>query len=151
MPKDTVMSQSPSPGAEAQATDSIKLVISSGVTTTTTEQQLKATVSIKLPTVINKDGKKVKDTIVVSVDGAQNTKKTVTLDGSSYSVSVPGEKGKQKTIVVKLDKLGEKQTVVFKGEKDETLTVDFSPASRNDTTTTTTEAPPEEPSSEETP
>ncbi len=153
MPKDTVMSQSPSPGAEAQVTDSIKLVISSGITTTTTEKQLKATVSIKLPTVINKDGKTVKDTIIVSVDGAQNTKKTVTLDGSSYSVSVPGEKGKQKTISITLDKLGEKEQVLFKGEKDETLTVDFTSASKNDTTTTTTtaEAPPEEPSNEDTP
>ncbi len=151
-PKDTVLSQSPSPGAEAQETDSIKLVISSGVTTTTTEKQYKATVSIKLPEIINKDGDYAKDTIIVSVDGAQNTKKTVTLDGSTYSVSVPGEKGKQKTIVITLSDTGDKETKVFNGEKDETFNVDFRGSSRDDSesedeepeteSTTTTEAAP---------
>ena len=54
--KGIVISQSPAAGATAKETDSIKVVISSGMTTTTTEKMLKTSVSIQLPRVIDKDG-----------------------------------------------------------------------------------------------
>ena len=151
MPKDVVISQSPAAGDQAQATDSIKLIISSGTTTTTTEKQVKATVSIALPRVIDKNGNVVSDTITISIDGAQTTKKKVKLDGSSYTVSVPGEQDKSKTIVVSLDGTKDKDTRTTSGKDNEKINIDFSGSSRDDhtttttTTTTTTEASDENP------
>ena len=142
MPKDVVISQSPGPGSEAQATDSIKLIISSGTTTTTTEKQIKSSVSIILPEVIDKNGKVVYDTIIITVDGTQMTKKNVPLDGSSYSVSVPGENNKQKTVVVSLSKTGDKDTKLTSGKDNDKITFDFSDSSRDDHTTTTKKAEP---------
>ena len=149
MPKDVVISQSPSAGEEATADDSIKLIISSGQTTTTTEPQIKSTVSIQLPRIIGENGKPVKDTIIISVDGAQNTKKVVTLDGSSYSVSVPSKKDKQKNISVSLSKTGVKDSKTTSGKGGDTVVIDFSGSSRNDATTKTTTTT-TEPASEET-
>ena len=138
MPKDVVISQSPGAGEEAQATDSIKLIISSGTTTTTTEKQVKATVNIRLPKVVDKNGNIVTDTITISVDGAQTTKKKVKLDGSSYTLSVPGEQDKTKTIVVSLDGTKDKDTRTTSGKDNERIDIDFSGSSRDDHTTTTT-------------
>ena len=139
MPKDVVISQSPAAGEEAQATDSIKLIISSGTTTTTTEKQIKTTVNIVLPKVIDKNGKVVTDTITITVDGAQTTKKKVKLDGSSYSVSVPGENGKEKQIVVSLSDTGVKDTYRTNGKDNDRHNFDFSASSKDDSATTTTE------------
>ncbi len=141
-PKDVVISQSPAAGAAALATDSIKLIISSGTTTTTTEKQVQSTVRIILPKVIDKNGKVVTDTMIISVDGAQTTKKKVKLDGSSYSVSVPGEKDKSKTIVVSLSGTGDKDTKSTSGKDNDKINFDFSGSSRDDSVIT-------EPTSEE--
>ncbi|MBR2100597.1 MAG: Stk1 family PASTA domain-containing Ser/Thr kinase, partial [Eubacterium sp.] len=46
-PKDVVISQSPAAGESVAETEAIKLVISSGTTTTTTEKQVKVSVTIK--------------------------------------------------------------------------------------------------------
>ena len=131
MPKDVVISQSPSAGEQATADDAIRLIISSGETTTTTEAQIKSTVSIVLPRVIGEDGKPIKDTITISVNGAQNTKKVVTLDGSSYAVSVPSKKGEQKSVSVSLSKTGVSDTKQTSGNDNGRVVVDFSGSSKD--------------------
>lgn len=80
--KGVVLSQSPSAGSQAKATDSIKVIISSGVTTTTA-QAVKYSVGITLPVVQNDDGSYAKDTLVVKVGSDTYSSRKVTLDGSN--------------------------------------------------------------------
>ncbi len=152
MPKDVVISQSPAAGEEAQSGDSIKLIISSGETTTTTEAQVQSSLSILLPEVRDKNGKIVYSTITITVDGSTLIKKTVPLDGSSYKTTVAGENGKSKNVSVSLSKTGDKDTKQTSGKGGDSIRMDFSGSSRDDSKTTTTQKPtkPTEATSEDT-
>lgn len=137
MPKGVVISQSPAEGDTVKETDSIKIVISSGETTTTTARQVKISLDIRLPKVLDENGKYVKDTISVSVDGNVYTSKVITLDGSSANFSVTGEGDTQRSITVQLKDTVAVATKESDGTKDETLTYDFRQFSKDGTTTTT--------------
>ncbi len=136
LPKGTVISQSPSEGDSVLESDSIKLVISSGETTTTTAPQVKISLNIRLPKVLDENGDYVKDTISVSVDGNVYTSKVIVLDGSSANFSVTGEGDIQRSITVQLKDTVAVGTKEVDGKKDETLTYDFRQFSKDGTTTT---------------
>ena len=138
--KGIVISQSPAAGATARETDSIKVVISSGMTTTTTEKMLKTSVSIQLPRVIDKDGNYGSDTINVSVDGSTYLNQTVTLNGKTLSMKVSGKNNVVQSIQVSLVKTGATETKTTNGKNNQNFTIDFSGFSldeRNDTTEAT--------------
>lgn len=138
--KGIVISQSPAAGATAKETDSIKVVISSGMTTTTTEKMLKTSVSIQLPRVIDKDGNYGSDTINVSVDGSTYLNQTVTLNGKTLSMKVSGKNNVVQSIQVSLVKTGATETKTTNGKNNQNFTIDFSGFSldeRNDTTEAT--------------
>ncbi|MDD6355150.1 MAG: Stk1 family PASTA domain-containing Ser/Thr kinase [Oscillospiraceae bacterium] len=138
--KGIVISQSPAAGATARETDSIKVVISSGMTTTTTEKMLKTSVSIQLPRVIDKDGNYGSDTINVSVDGSTYLNQTVTLNGKTLSMKVSGKDNVAQSIQVSLIKTGATETKTTNGKNNQNFTIDFSGFSldeRNDTTEAT--------------
>lgn len=138
--KGIVISQSPAAGATAKETDSIKVVISSGMTTTTTEKILKTSVSIQLPRVIDKDGNYGSDTINVSVDGSTYLNQTVTLNGKTLSMKVSGKDNVVQSIQVSLIKTGATETKTTNGKNNQNFTIDFSGFSldeRNDTTEAT--------------
>ena len=137
LPKGTVISQSPSEGDSVLESDSIKLVISSGETTTTTAPQVKISLNIRLPKVLDENGDYVKDTISVSVDGNVYTSKVIVLDGSSANFSVTGEGDVQRSITVQLKDTVAVGTKEVDGKKDESLTYDFRQFSKDGTTTTT--------------
>lgn len=144
MPKDVVISQSPAEGDNVQLTDSIKIVISSGVTTTTTEKQTKVTLTIKLPKVFYKDGGLATDTLSISLNGNVYSSNVVTLNGSTESYSVTGLNGDVMQIKVSLKKTSAVETKVSKGDKDETLVYDFTKFS-NEAPTASTQKPTEAP------
>lgn len=138
--KGIVISQSPAAGATAKETDSIKVVISSGLTTTTTEKMLKTSVSIQLPRVIDKNGNYGSDTINVSVDGSTYLNQTVTLNGKTLSMKVSGKNNVVQSIQVSLVKTGATETKTTSGKNNQNFTIDFSGFSldeRNDTTEAT--------------
>lgn len=138
--KGIVISQSPAAGATAKETDSIKVVISSGMTTTTTEKMLKTSVSIQLPRVIDKNGNYGSDTINVSVDGSTYLNQTVTLNGKTLSMKVSGKDNVVQSIQVSLVKTGATETKTTNGKNNQNFTIDFSGFSldeRNDTTEAT--------------
>ncbi|MBQ7740628.1 MAG: Stk1 family PASTA domain-containing Ser/Thr kinase [Eubacterium sp.] len=125
MPKGTVISQTPSAGAEISEKDSVKLVISSGVTSTSTEEARRVGVSIKLPTVIDKNGNYVKDTVVIKVDNESVKSVKVPLDGKTKNYDIQGFGKDKKTVSVSINKTGAKDTKSISGKKNETLNFSF--------------------------
>lgn len=141
--KDVVISQSPAAGEQAEANTAFKIVVSSGVTTTTTKS-VRTTIKIKLPKCINEKGNAVKDTLVVKIDGKTYSSQSIVLDGSSTGVSVNGDGIKSQKVTVSLKGRGASSTFTTKGDADDTKIVDFSSYSYNkETSQTTTEAPTE--------
>ena len=138
LPKGTVISQSPSEGENVKEGDSVKVVISSGVTTTTTEKQAKVSILVKLPVVKDENGKYVKDVVNVAVDGNTYKSTKITLDGSKISFSVTGKGNVKHKISVNIKDEGCADTKDSNGVDSETLNYDFSSYSHNDTTETTT-------------
>ena len=138
LPKGTVISQSPSEGENVKEGDSVKVVISSGVTTTTTEKQAKVSILVKLPVVKDENGKYVKDVVNVAVDGNTYKSTKITLDGSKISFSVTGKGNVKHKISVNIKDEGCADTKDSNGVDSETLNYDFSNYSHNDTTETTT-------------
>lgn len=134
-PKDTVVGQSPTPGSTAKENDTIKVIISSGVTTTTTEPSVKISVTVKLPTCIDENGEYLSDTITVTLDGKTYLNQTVSLNGSNKVISITGDSSIKQKIVVELKNSGELETVVTSGEKDEAFEIDFTGSSSDDRTT----------------
>ena len=133
--KDTVISQSPGAGETAAENDSIKLVISSGATTTTTEKQIKVSVTIKLPKCIDSKGNYKKDTIKVMLDGSTYLNQSVTLDGKSKVISVNGDGKNSQTIAVSLKNTGAKESKTTNGKNNQNFTIDFGGFSSDDSTT----------------
>lgn len=128
------ISQSPSAGESVRADASINVIISSGVTTTTTEKTIKEYVTVKLPKCIDKNGKHVSDTLVVTLDGAVYSSQKVTLDGKEKTLSIQCDGTGKKRIVISLDGAGAAQTLTTNGTSDEKFTVDFTSFSIDDST-----------------
>lgn len=128
------ISQSPSAGESVRADASIKVIISSGVTTTTTEKTIKEYVTVKLPKCIDKNGKHVSDTLVVTLDGAVYSSQKVRLDGKEKTLSIQCDGTGKKKIVISLDGAGAAQTLTTNGTSDENFTVDFTSFSIDDST-----------------
>lgn len=133
-PKGVVISQSPGVGEEALATDSIKVVISSGVTTTTTEKSVKASFTVKLPKCVDENGNYVKDTIIVKVDGTVFRNQAITLNGKNNVFSVTGDGKKGQNVVVSLKSTGATETKSTNGKNNQSISIDFSGFSYDNTT-----------------
>lgn len=138
LPKGVVISQSPAAGATAQETDSIKVILSSGVTTTTTEKTVKVSVSVTLPACIDENGNYITDTIKVSVDGETYLNQTVVLNGKNKVISVTGDGKNKQKIVVSLKNTGATETKTTNGKNNQNLEIDFSGFSNDATQNTST-------------
>lgn len=126
-PKDVVISQSPSVGSSAKATDKITVIVSTGVTTTE-PQTVDVTLDVLLPKI---EGKR--DTLTVELDGESkpNTSTTYDMDGSKVVIKVTVDANKSQNIRVSLKDAGETQTKNTDGKDKTTFTVDFSKAKIN--------------------
>ena len=143
--KGTVISQQPAAGQTAQEGDSIKVIISSGVTTTTTEKQLKISVTVKLPKCIDENGEYVTDTIRVKVDGETYLNQSVVLNGKNDIISITSDADKPQTIIVSLKKTGATESVTTNGKNNQKFNINFSGFSYDNTA----EEPETEPEGEE--
>ena len=131
-PKNVVIGQSPSVGTALKENDAIKIIISSGTTTTTTEATIKSSISVKLPTCFDSNGKYKTDTITIKVDGDTYLNQTVTLNGSNKVISVTSDGEKGQNVVVSLKNTGDLQTVATNGKNNQNYNVDFSGSSSDD-------------------
>lgn len=133
MKKGIVISQEPIGGLSAKVTDTIKVVISSGETTTS-EQNVKCSLTIKLPTVVDADGNIQNDTLVVKIGGETYSSQKVDLNGKKVTLSINTEAGKSQQIKVGLKKTDVVETKTFNGKGNKSITVDFTSASSEATT-----------------
>ena len=124
-PKDVVISQSPSVGSSAKATDKITVVVSTGVTTTE-PQTADVTLDVLLPKIEGKS-----DTLTVELDGKTYTSTNYDMDGSKVVIKVTVDANKSQNIRVSLKKAGATQTENTDGKDKTTFTVDFSKATIN--------------------
>ena len=124
-PKDVVISQSPSVGSSAKATDKITVIVSTGVTTTE-PQTADVTLDVLLPKIEGKS-----DTLTVELDGKTYTSTNYDMDGSKVVIKVTVDANKSQNIRVSLKKAGATQTENTDGKDKTTFTVDFSKAKIN--------------------
>ena len=124
-PKDVVISQSPSVGSSAKATDKITVIVSTGVTTTE-PQTVDVTLDVLLPKIEGKS-----DTLTVELDGKTYTSTNYDMDGSKVLIKVTVDANKSQNIRVSLKKAGETKTENTDGKDKTTFTVDFSKATIN--------------------
>ncbi len=124
-PKDVVISQSPSVGSSAKATDKITVIVSTGVTTTEL-QTVDVTLDVLLPKIEGKS-----DTLTVELDGKTYTSTNYDMDGSKVVIKVTVDANKSQNIRVSLKEAGATQTVNTDGKDKTTFTVDFSKAKIN--------------------
>lgn len=124
-PKDVVISQSPSVGSSAKATDKITVIVSTGVTTTE-PQTVDVTLDVLLPKIEGKS-----DTLTVELDGKTYTNTNYDMDGSKVVIKVTVDANKSQNIRVSLKKAGATQTENTDGKDKTTFTVDFSKATIN--------------------
>ena len=124
-PKDVVISQSPSVGSSAKATDKITVIVSTGVTTTE-PQTVDVTLDVLLPKIEGKS-----DTLTVELDGKTYTSTNYDMDGSKVVIKVTVDANKSQNIRVSLKKAGETKTENTDGKDKTTFTVDFSKAKIN--------------------
>ncbi|WP_296977000.1 Stk1 family PASTA domain-containing Ser/Thr kinase [uncultured Eubacterium sp.] len=124
-PKDVVISQSPSVGSSAKATDKITVIVSTGVTTTE-PQTVDVTLDVLLPKIEGKS-----DTLTVELDGKTYTSTNYDMDGSKVVIKVTVDANKSQNIRVSLKKAGVTQTENTDGKDKTTFMVDFSKATIN--------------------
>lgn len=124
-PKDVVISQSPSVGSSAKATDKITVIVSTGVTTTE-PQTADVTLDVLLPKIEGKS-----DTLTVELDGKTYPSTNYDMDGSKVVIKVTVDANKSQNIRVSLKKAGATQTENTDGKDKTTFTVDFSKATIN--------------------
>ncbi len=122
--KGVVLDQSPKAGRTATENETIKIYVSSGVTTTesTTGGQFTATINVKLPSYSGSPN----DTIVVSVNGSKYTSQAVKLDGSTVKLAVPADAGSRIELAVQLTEVSENYSGAYTMNSDKTINVDFS-------------------------
>ena len=133
-PKGVVISQSPATGSSATADDKIKVVISSGETTTTTKPTSKVSLSVSLPKIVNESGEYVTDTLEVTIDGETYLNQAVTLNGTSASVSITLDGENDANVKVSLTDIGALETKTVSPKNSKNLKVDFSGFSNEKTT-----------------
>lgn len=126
-PKDVVISQSPSVGSSAKATDKITVIVSTGVTTTE-PQTVDVTLDVLLPKI-----DKQQDDLIVQLDGQSKSYSSTKYDmnGSKVVIKVTVDANKSQNIRVSLKKAGATQTENTDGKDKTTFTVDFSKATIN--------------------
>lgn len=124
-PKDVVISQSPSVGSSAKATDKITVIVSTGVTTTE-PQTVDVTLDVLLPKIEGKS-----DTLTVELDGKTYTSTNYDMDGSKVVIKVTVDANKSQNIRISLKKASETKTENTDGKDKTTFTVDFSKATIN--------------------
>lgn len=124
-PKDVVISQSPSVGSSAKATDKITVIVSTGVTTTE-PQTADVTLDVLLPKIEDKS-----DTLTVELDGKTYTSTNYDMDGTKVVIKVTVDANKSQNIRVSLKKAGATQTENTDGKDKTSFTVDFSKATIN--------------------
>lgn len=124
-PKDIVISQSPSVGSSAKATDKITVIVSTGVTTTD------VTLDVLLPKIEDKSDTFKSDTLMVELDGESYTSTNYNMDGSKVVIKVTVDVNKSQNIRVSLKEAGATQTVNTDGKEKTSFTVDFSKAKIN--------------------
>lgn len=118
-PKNQVIEQSPIGGSSIDPNDSIKITISSGTPPTTAPSEYNIKIIVELP-------KKVfKDTLVIYVDGEQYDSKDVVLNGSSATMGISVENGKEVIIKAELVNNGivSSKKVVADSDKSVTLSL----------------------------
>lgn len=133
-PKGVVISQSPAAGSSATADDKIKVVISSGETTTTTKPTSKVSLSVSLPKIVDESGEYITDTLEVTIDGETYLNQAVTLNGASASVSITLDGENEANVKVSLTDIGALETKTVSPKKSMNLKVDFSGFSNEKTT-----------------
>ena len=133
-PKGVVISQSPTAGSSATADDKIKVVISSGETTTTTKPTSKVSLSVSLPKIVNESGEYITDTLEVTIDGETYLNQAVTLNGTNASVSITLDGENEANVKVSLTDIGALETKTVSPKKSMNLKVDFSGFSNEKTT-----------------
>lgn len=124
-PKDIVISQSPSVGSSAKATDKITVIVSTGVTTTD------VTLDVLLPKIEGKSGTFKSDTLMVELDGKTYTSTNYDMDGSKVVIKVTVDVNKSQNIRVSLKEAGATQTVNTDGKEKTSFPIDFSNAKIN--------------------
>lgn len=122
LPKGVVISQSPSIGSSAKADDNLKIIISSGVTTTQ-PVDVNCIINVSLP---NIEGRS--DTLIVKVDNKILYSKVHDTQGESVSVTVPVQADKTQIIQVSLKNAGSTETLTTDGKDNLSFKVDFSRA-----------------------
>lgn len=133
-PKGVVISQSPAAGSSATADDKIKVVISSGETTTTTKPTSKVSLSVSLPKIVDESGEYITDTLVVTIDGETYLNQAVTLNGTNASVNITLDGENEANVKVSLTDIGALETKTVSPKKSMNLKVDFSGFSNEKTT-----------------
>lgn len=133
-PKGVVISQSPAAGSSATADDKIKVVISSGETTTTTKPTSKVSLSVSLPKIVDESGEYITDTLEVTIDGETYLNQAVTLNGTNASVSITLDGENEANVKVSLTDIGALETKTVSPKKSMNLKVDFSCFSNEKTT-----------------
>ena len=133
-PKGVVISQSPAAGSSAIADDKIKVVISSGETTTTTKPTSKVSLSVSLPKIVDESGEYITDTLEVTIDGETYLNQAVTLNGTNASVSITLDGENEANVKVSLTDIGALETKTVSPKKSMNLKVDFSGFSNEKTT-----------------
>ena len=133
-PKGVVISQSPSAGSSATADDKIKVVISSGETTTTTKPTSKVSLSVSLPKIVDESGEYITDTLEVTIDGETYLNQAVTLNGTNASVNITLDGENEANVKVSLTDIGALETKTVSPKKSMNLKVDFSGFSNEKTT-----------------
>ncbi len=142
--KGVVISQTPSEGSKAKPDDSIKVVISSGVTTTTTKPTKKISLSVQLPKCIDDQGEYVTDTLIVTLNDKSYLNQAVTLKGNKATVSITVDGDESVQISVALKSLYALETKTVEPGKKMSISVDFSLFSYDDTSSVTENTEPSE-------
>ena len=133
-PKGVVISQSPAAGSSATADDKIKVVISSGETTTTTKPTSKVSLSVSLHKIVDESGEYITDTLEVTIDGETYLNQAVTLNGTNASVNITLDGENEANVKVSLTDIGALETKTVSPKKSMNLKVDFSGFSNEKTT-----------------
>lgn len=127
--KGIVLSQSPAAGTRMSANDTIKITISTGVTTT--EAPAKIDVMVKLPNYVDDTGATASDTLVVEVDGEKYLSKKLSMDGSEQKLSVSLDGKDSAQIKISLTDIGAVTTQTVNSQTSGKLEFDFSDFSNN--------------------
>ena len=125
--KGIVISQSPGAGTSVKETDTIKVIISTGETTTA-PRNVTYSFDIVLPNVQG-----TTDTLVVKVNGETYSSKNVSINGKTVKLTVSCEGSKNSSIQIMLSKAGYMETFSVDGKEDKSYTVDFSNANAEGT------------------